>query len=182
MPGVSDCMATTDRSRHVVSDAGPLIHLDELDSLDLLNAYGPILITPAVWREVHRHRPTALSRLPPSAKQREPQGISDDRLVAILEAFSLAPADREALAMAQETPGALFLTDDAAVRLVAEQLGIEARGTVGILIRAIRQESRTRAAVLDTLQTLPVRSSLHIRPALLQEIITLVRVHGERTR
>lgn len=84
--------------------------------------------------------------------------------------------------MAQETPGALFLTDDAAVRLVAEQLGIEARGTVGILIRAIRQESRTRAAVLDTLQTLPVRSSLHIRPALLQEIITLVRVHGERTR
>lgn len=173
-------MATTDRTRPVVCDAGPLIHLHELDSLDLLNGYGAVLITPDVWQEVRRHRPTALDHLPRSLEQREPQGLPDDRLVAIMEAFGLGPADREAFALARETPGALLLTDDAAVRLVAEQLGIETRGTIGIIIRAIRQGARNRAAVLDTLQTLPVRSSLHIRPTLLQEIITLVKEHGER--
>jgi predicted nucleic acid-binding protein len=41
----------------VVTDAGPLIHLDELDVLDLLNDFAEVLVPQAVWREVERHRP-----------------------------------------------------------------------------------------------------------------------------
>jgi predicted nucleic acid-binding protein len=44
----------------VVADAGPLIHLDELDCLDLLNDFKQIMVPDAVWREVQLHRPSAL--------------------------------------------------------------------------------------------------------------------------
>jgi hypothetical protein len=35
----------------VVCDAGPLIHLDELDCLDLLGGYPEVLVPEAVWRD-----------------------------------------------------------------------------------------------------------------------------------
>ena len=41
----------------VVLDAGPLIHLDELERISLLSEYGEILIPSDVWAEVVQHRP-----------------------------------------------------------------------------------------------------------------------------
>lgn len=49
-------------ARVVVCDAGPLIHLDELDCLDLLGDFPEVLVPEAVWREVLKHRPSALER------------------------------------------------------------------------------------------------------------------------
>ena len=40
----------------VVCDAGPLIHLDELEALDLLADFAEVLVPDAVWREVE-HSP-----------------------------------------------------------------------------------------------------------------------------
>ena len=44
----------------VVADAGPLIHLDELNALDVLSDYAQVQVPDAVWQEVEHHRPTAL--------------------------------------------------------------------------------------------------------------------------
>ncbi len=46
----------------VVCDAGPLIHLDQLDCLDLLADFSRIVVPDVVWREVEHHRPTALDQ------------------------------------------------------------------------------------------------------------------------
>jgi hypothetical protein len=62
----------------VVCDAGPLIHLDELDCLDLVGDFPEMLVPEAVWHEVLRHRPAALDKKrlrcwcasPPHANQR----------------------------------------------------------------------------------------------------------------
>ena len=55
-------MGTTDQGPPlVVCDAGPLIHLDELDALGLLVDFAEVLVPDAVWREVERHRPRALT-------------------------------------------------------------------------------------------------------------------------
>ena len=43
----------------VVCDAGPLIHLDELDILFLLTDFEEVLVPRAVWTEVARHRKAA---------------------------------------------------------------------------------------------------------------------------
>ncbi|MBI5606008.1 MAG: hypothetical protein HY879_21960 [Deltaproteobacteria bacterium] len=68
----------------------------------------------------------------------------------------------------------MFFTDDAAARLAAQQLGHQVHGTIGILIRAIRQEALTPAAVIDRIKSIPGRSTLYIRSSLLKEIIDLL--------
>lgn len=77
----------------------------------------------------------------------------------------------------QDNPEAIFLTDDAAARLAAMSLGYRVHGSIGILIRAIRRKQKSRDEVLAILRTLPDLSTLHIRPALLKEIINLVEAH-----
>jgi predicted nucleic acid-binding protein len=73
---------------------------------------------------------------------------------------------------------ALLLCDDAAARLAAESLGFTARGTLGLLVRSIRQGRRRRAEVLAVLAELTTRSTLHVSKALLQSVIDAVERSG----
>ncbi|MBK7002426.1 MAG: hypothetical protein IPH35_21485 [Rhodoferax sp.] len=66
------------------------------------------------------------------------------------------------------------MTDDTAARLAAKSLGVAAHGTIGLLIRAIRQQSRSKTEVLALLRAIPTRTTLHIRPSLLAEVIAQV--------
>jgi predicted nucleic acid-binding protein len=118
----------------VVCDAGPLIHLDELDALELLADFGCILVPPAVREEVEHHRPSALSRPGVTHTGVAPPVDQDANLLALARAFALDAGEREALLVAQEHPEALLLTDDAAARLAAELLRIWVHGTIGVLI------------------------------------------------
>jgi len=99
----------------VIADAGPVIHLDELDCLDILSEFG----------------------------------------------------------------NCLLLTDDTAARLAAQSLNIAAHGTLGLLIRAIRRQCRSKPEVLTLLRDIPVRSTLHIRPDLLAEVIANVEANAK---
>jgi predicted nucleic acid-binding protein len=173
-------MGETEPASAVVCDAGPIIHLDELESLDLLADFHPVLVPPAVWREVETHRASALARPEIVFLRDTPAEHPDPSLRALLQAFSLDAGEREALLLMQRHPRALLITDDAAARLVGERLGFRVHGTIGILIRAIRRGQRTAREILVLLAQIPARSSLHVRPALLQEIAAqLSRVHPE---
>ena len=88
-----------------------------------------------------------------------------------MRSFALDLGEQAALTLMQTYPQAIFLTDDAAARLAAVTLGYQAHGSVGILIRAIRRGQRTREQILTLLRALPTRSTLHIRPGLLRDII-----------
>lgn len=73
--------------------------------------------------------------------------------------------------MLKEQAGMIFLTDDAAARLVATRLGFRVHGTIGILIRAIRRDLMNSKEVLNVLNQIPSKSTLYIKPSLLQEVI-----------
>ncbi|OHC70822.1 MAG: DNA-binding protein [Rhodocyclales bacterium GWA2_65_20] len=168
-----DCVAAIDQRSLVVADAGPLIHLDELGALDLLADFHRILVPDAVWLEVAKHRPAALAtaailleRTPP-----EPVGIE---LQAVGRLHTLHAGEWQALALCSQHRGSRLLTDDTAARLAAKILGIAAAGTIGIIVRALRCERRDRAQVIALLEALPTQTTLHIRPALLSQIITEV--------
>ena len=77
---------------------------------------------------------------------------------------------------------AVFLTDDAAARLVAEQRGYRVHGTVGLLVRSVRRGKREPNEILGLLRALPERSSLFIRPKLLVEIIAQLEKEWAKTR
>ncbi len=170
------CTAMTDPATDlVIADAGPLIHLDELGCLDLLDDFSHVLIPDAVWREVELHRPHALTA--PTAIRAEPVPL-DPRVATLSLTFTLHRGEREALSQATRFPEALFLTDDTAARLAAQTFTRRVHGTLGLLLRAIRRGQRDRDTVLCLLRAIPDQSSLHIRPALLHEVIAQVEGLG----
>ena len=169
-------MAKTESSL-VVSDAEPLIHLDELGCLDLLSGLGGVLVPSEVWSEVSRHRPQlSLGGLPGVQVVQAAVGYPPSaRLATMSSSFGLDAGENAALALMEELSARLLLCDDAAARLAAESLGFAVRGTIGILVRSIRVAARTRQEVLDILLRLPQESSLHISRQLLDSVIDELR-------
>lgn len=162
----------------IVCDAGPLIHLNELNCLTLLNDFDQILVPHQVWQEVERHRPAALSK-PELILQQVDVTISTQSVFqALVRAFSLDLEEQAALSLMQGYSDAIFLTDDAAARLAAATLGYRVHGTIGVLLRAIRRHQRTQDEVLTILRSLPAQSTLHIRAELLQEIIERLEIQS----
>lgn len=166
-------MATTD-FWSVVCDAGPLIHLDELDCLELLWDFGKILIPKIVWKEAIAHRPRLLLQSIPTASIVEIAVELSPQLLSLSDSLELDAGEKAAIALMESGSAKLFLCDDAAARLAAESLGFAVHGTIGILVRSIRLATRTRQQVLELLQNIPQRSSLHISRRLLETVIAEV--------
>lgn len=81
----------------------------------------------------------------------------------------------EALSLMEKNPEAIFLTDDASARMVAEQMGFRVHGTIGILVRSIRQGQMEAKEVLDVLKEIPFKTTLHIKHSLLDEIVMKIK-------
>jgi predicted nucleic acid-binding protein len=170
-------MAMTDRpAQSVVADTGPLIHLDELNVLWLLADFAKVLVPATVASELAQHRPHLLSQTEVTWQHCAAKLPRDPRLAALCQLFSLHAGEQDALAQLEMAPQCIFLTDDSAARQVAERMGFKVHGSIGIIIRAIRRSQLTPAEVIQILSEIPIRSSLYIKTALLQEVITKITV------
>jgi predicted nucleic acid-binding protein len=154
-----------------VVDAGPLIHLAELNALDVLHDLTKSFVPNAVWEEVENYQPNALKSL---GKRLERVSVAEPSpdLQTLAQALSLDRGEVEALAFLETHSEAWFLTDDAAARLTAEQRGYQVHGTIGMLIRSVRRGQKEPRQVLTLLHDIPKRSTLFIRPGLLDTIIS----------
>lgn len=170
------CVAEAETPSIVVCDAGPLIHLDELGCLDLLGDFKDVLVPDAVWEEVARHRPSAFRQRKVRLHRLGVTSRPAPDFINLAQDFSLAAGEVEALLVMAELPDAILLTDDAAARLVAEKLGYEVHGTIGVVVRALRREQRTKRQVLNLLRAIPSKSTLHVSKSLLDSVIERVRV------
>ena len=164
----------------VVCDAGPLIHLDELGCLDLLGDFQTVYVPEQVWQEVEQHRPGALKSVDVHLQRVTVELSEHASFQALVRALALDLGEQAALSLMMSHPNAILLTDDAAARLSAQSLGYRVHGSIGILLRAIRRRQRTRNEVLSLLRDLPVRSSIFVRPALLEEVIARVESTNDR--
>lgn len=165
----------TKSSTKVICDAGPVIHLDELNCLDLLADFKEIILPTVVEKEILEHRPSALQNQSLSINRASDRIDIGEELLALCRIFSLDAGETEALALMERNPQHIFLTDDAAARLVSEQMKFKVHGTVGVLIRSIRRRLRKPEQILCILAEIPHKSTLHIKPSLLNEIIQLVK-------
>ena len=159
----------------VVCDAGPAIHLDELGCLDLLQDFKEILLTDTIWEEIKRYRPSALTKANLVFLKQTGDSPSSESLLALCKIFSLDAGEIEALALMEQRPKAILLTDDAAARLVAIQMGFNVHGTIGIIVRSIRRKQKSPKEVLGILEDIPLRSTLYIKLSLLEEIQLKIR-------
>lgn len=153
----------------------PLIHLDELKSLDLLRSFDQIYVPEAVWREVQQHRPSALRRRKVRLHRAQATPEPTPELVSLVRTFSLGAGEEEAFRLLQRFPDATLLTDDAIARLLAQQMGYSVHGTIGILLRGLAHGLKTKRQVLNLLKAIPQRSTLHITKTLLHAIIAQVQ-------
>jgi predicted nucleic acid-binding protein len=100
-------------------------------------------------------------------------------LIKLAQTFLLDAGELEALRLMKANPRSVFLTDDAAARLVAQRLGYEVHGTIGVIVRALRRRQRTKRQVLNLLRVLPRRSTLFILPSLLKSVIEEIKAVNE---
>ena len=157
-------MATPEFAGVVACDAGPLIHLDELRCLDLLRDFAEVVVPDGVRMEVQRHRPSALRRRSVKIRYVSSLPEADAELTQLAHAFLLGAGELAVLRLMRQSPQAIFLTDDAAARLVAQRLGYEVHGTIGVVIRALRRQQRTKRQVVNLLRSVPHRSTLFVEP------------------
>src|SRR5438876_7075683 len=90
----------------VVCDAGPIIHLDELRSLDLLRAFEEILVPYPVWEEVQRHRPSALRRRKILLKRVDDMPEPTSELLRLFQTFAIDAGEAAAFKLLQQFPTA----------------------------------------------------------------------------
>ena len=123
-----------------VSDTGPLIHLAEIDSLELFSVFDRLCIPQTVYEELQEGGvPDVLASLDFERSEASPEQRTD----------KLDAGERAAIALANERDFVL-LTDDLAARELAADAGIEVHGSIGVIALAYSRErlSRSEAASL----------------------------------
>ena len=143
-----------------VCDAGPLIHLAEVQQEPLLGQFSPLIIPSSVLRE-------AISFKAPSTLRFDVQNPSSDqrlRVIAML-GTALDSGEVDALTICLSSPGAIFLSDDLKARREGERLGLPVHGSLGIVVRAFRFGLLTRDQAKGALLNLGNCRSLFVSKA-----------------
>jgi predicted nucleic acid-binding protein len=118
----------------VVCDTGPILHLREAGALNVLAGAADVVIPGAVQDELtelipgwRRRKPRWLLVRRLSSKQR------NDPIITPL-ARELGAGEAEAITLARLLDADWLLTDDAEARAIAQLVGLEAHGSLGVIL------------------------------------------------
>lgn len=110
----------------IISDTSCLIVLTNIGEMTLLQqTYGTIITTIEVAAEYGQVLPDWI----------EIKTVTDKNVQQVLE-LQIDKGEASALALALETPKCTLILDDYKARKVAEKLGLEITGTIGVIIKA----------------------------------------------
>ncbi len=147
-----------------VADTGPLIHLDEIDALQLLSVVDGLLIPQTVNEELEAGTvPSALNHIEYELVEAEETELTVD----------LDPGETAALAVASER-SAVLLTDDLAARDAAEDANVEVHGSIGVIVLAYTRGELTKSKAAELMRALQTETSLFITDAVVERGITLL--------
>jgi predicted nucleic acid-binding protein len=149
-----------------VADTGPLLHLAEAGALELLPLLGEVVLPPAVLEELSRLSPA--TRLPSSLIVRSLHPASATQAEDWCKAGLVHRGEAQAIALCRQVAADFFLTDDAAARLLANTLGVQARGSLGVVLWLAGQRTILPVDAEHYLDRL-ANSSLWLAPRVLAE-------------
>jgi predicted nucleic acid-binding protein len=150
-----------------VSDTGPLIHLAEIDALDLLTAIDELLIPETVYTELEE------GGVPPEFSDCEWERIKVAQPVE--SSAELDAGERAALAVALERDDVVFLTDDLAAREFAQDQNIEVHGSIGVIALAYHRNVVSSDEATSLMRALQAETSLFITDAIVERGIKLLQ-------
>lgn len=139
----------------VVSNASPLIELERIGQIHLLQElFDTVLVPPAVVREV-----APSMGLPAWVEQQHLLQAIGPRILSA----SLDAGESEAISLALESSARLVILDDRPARRLAQAMHLPVIGTVGILLAAKRRSFRPAVRPsLDALLQHNFRISQHL--------------------
>lgn len=155
-----------------VCDTGPLLHLHEIGSLGLLELF-EVVAPPAVVAEAGGRGVQGVDRWRVDLSARE-----KDRAAVLVEKFEIQLGEAEALAVGEARGIRLVLTDDLEARRVAEALELEPHGTVGIVLRGLREGMLTPGEAAERVRSLQQKSSLFLTSGLVERILAEIQRWG----
>ena len=148
-----------------VSDTGPLIHLAEIDSLELLSGLDQLYVPRTVHEELERGGvPDGLAGLSCELVEADETQVREDELDA---------GERAALAVAKERD-AVLLTDDLAARELASDNDIEVHGSIGLLALGYTRGRLDKDEAASLMRALQRETSLFVTDAVVERGIELL--------
>lgn len=110
----------------IISDASPLIALEDIGELGLLQKmYGQVWITDIVQAEIHANLPEWIN-----------VSTGYDVKQFDLLKLELDPGEASAIALALAQTEPMLILDESKGRSVAKRLGLKVTGTIGLIIKA----------------------------------------------
>lgn len=164
-----------------VTDAGPPIHLAEINSLDFLRVFDVVHIPDAVWSECVRpdRVSEAALRQFDNLRRHALASVEVSRFIAAQSLTQLHAGEQEALCLAHKLAIPVILTDDLAVRDVAKQLSLKPVGTLGMVVRAYQQGQLTLTEAEQRITALYTASSLFVTWAIVELAIEQLHRRSE---
>lgn len=156
-----------------VADAGPLIHLGEIDCLPLLAIFDQLHIPEAVWHEAQR--PAAIRTQLAFAERHVLRTEEVAQFTADYRLEKLQAGERESLLLCSKLAVSVLLTDDLAVRQAARAFELTPVGSLGIIVRAYRMGRISSDVAELHIRKLDSVSSLFVTPALVDLAIERLR-------
>ena len=152
-----------------VSNTGPMLHLNEISLIKALDVF-QVYIAEEVKSELIRNK----INIPKCIKLISLKPQFKDVAEILVNKFSLDLGESQSIALALQEKVDYFLTDDLDARTVANVHGIEAHGTVGIILRAFREKIINKETAIKKMKELHTSSSLFITKDLINQIITSI--------
>jgi predicted nucleic acid-binding protein len=154
----------------VVVDTSIVQYLHQAGLLDLLHRlYGTVTVPYAVAAELAHGRASAIDLPDPATLQWMKVEAKPSKQVLPVTRH-LGPGELDAIGIALERPGSLVLLDDRLAREYAQRLGVHYNGTLGVLLRAKREQLLPAVRpIIDRLQALGFRLAPITRAAVLEQ-------------
>jgi predicted nucleic acid-binding protein len=147
-----------------VSDTGPLIHLAEIESLDLLSVCDRLYVPETVYEELqHGGVPDGLAALSFELVEARTQP----------ETEQLDPGERAAIAVADDRD-AVLLTDDLEARQLASEAGIEVHGSIGVIALGYARGHLDKSEASSRMRSLQSESTLFVTDAVVERGIQML--------
>jgi len=165
-----------------ISNSGPVMSLAKLGSLELLyNLYGQICIPSAVYYEVVIHGldsgyPDAYYIRSAILKDRMAViNVSDGEMPDNISNLPLDIGEKQSLYLVIRDEFDLILLDDLKAREEAKALGLNVKGTLGVIAQAYREGYINLDMVEETIQAIIARDDIWISSELCLKVLYVLK-------
>jgi len=170
--------------RTAVIDTGPIIHLIEIKGLEVLEIFDHIIIPETVIDELEIKGKFNEKMLPKKITTKIT--TLNKEIIAhskkIVTKYKLSKVDSTVLSTAISKKLKLIITDDLELREISQEFGLTPIGSIGIILRAYRENIIDKRTVLDFLDKLYTQSSLFITRQLINYSKKAIRDYSKKSR